>query len=199
VTIRYGAHGPDGAEPVVSDGPFTESAEVIGGLYVLEVADLDEAIELARHIPAAEGVNLHGGAVNGAIELRPLVEWGQEPAPEGLGRYLALLAGPESEADQPGTAAWDEAVAAHGRFAERAGDAVLGGGALHPSSTATTIRVRDGDLQVTDGPFTEATEIIGGLYLLAAASRDEAVALARDIPMGERGLVELRPVVEFDD
>lgn len=189
VTIRYPSDSGRPADAVVSDGPFTESTEVVGGLFVFEVEDLDQATELARHLPAAE---------DGAVELRPLAGWGQDEAPEGRTRYLAFLAGPESPADQPGTPEWDAAVAEHDAFAEAAGDAVLGGGALHPAATATTVRVRSGELLLTDGPFTEAHEIVGGLYVLATTSRDEAVELAQKIPMGAGGIVEVRPVVEFD-
>ena len=191
VTIRY--RGGDGSQPpeaIVTDGPFTETTEVMGGLFVFEVEDLDEAIELARHIPAAQ---------DGAVELRPLAGWGQGDTPDGHDRYLALLAGTENDASQPGTPAWDEGVAAHARFEREAGTAIVGGGALHPAETATTVRVRAGELLLSDGPFTEVTEVVGGLYLLAAPSKEEAVKLGRAIPMDPGGIVEIRPVVSFDD
>ena len=68
-----------------------------------------------------------------------------------------------------------------------AGDAVLAGGALHPIATATTVRVRDGEVLVTDGPFSESAEVVGGFYVLAAADLDAAVALAALIPVDPGG------------
>ena len=120
-----------------------------------------------------------------------------EPAPGS--RYAALIYGKESPADLPGTPEWDAGAAEHGRFGEAAGDAVLAGSALQPVDTTTTVRVRDGDLLVTDGPFSEAAEVVGGFYLLAAPDAGAAVALATQIPVGTGGAVEVRPVVELGD
>ena len=72
-----------------------------------------------------------------------------------------------------------------------------GGEALHPTSTATTVRVRDGQTLTTDGPFAESKEALGGFYLIEAADVDEAIALAARCPGAEYGAVELRPVVDF--
>jgi hypothetical protein len=187
ITIR---RGPEGA--VVTDGVFSEATEVIGGLYVLEAEDLDAATELARHLPAAE---------DGAVELRPLVEWFQEhrSLPEGARRYLALLTGIEDAASHPGTPEWDAGVEAHATFGREGGDRILGGGALHPSEAATVVQVREGDVLLTDGTYAEATEVVGGLYLVWARTRDEAVELGARIPAGATGTVQLRPILEFDE
>jgi hypothetical protein len=75
-----------------------------------------------------------------------------------------------------------------------------GGEALHPTTTATTITVKDGkggDVLLTDGPFAEAKEVLGGFYLIEAADLDEAVAWAVRIPAAWRGKVEVRPVFRF--
>lgn len=69
--------------------------------------------------------------------------------------------------------------------------------ALHPTSTATTIRVRDGQTLTTDGPFIEAKEALGGFYIIEAADLDEAIALAAQCPGASTGAVELRPVIDF--
>jgi hypothetical protein len=185
-TVRH-----DGATVRVTDGPFAETTEVLGGYYVLEAPTLDDAIELARHIPVAH---------QGTVEIRPLAEWIAPPpdnaAPEGTRRYLATMHGPETEADVPGSAAWDAAMPAHQAFGQQAGAAILGGGAVHPAATATSIRLRDGELLVTDGPFAEANEVVGGFYVLR--STDEAVAdLAAAIPVNDGGGVELRPILEL--
>src|SRR6266496_5865091 len=70
-------------------------------------------------------------------------------------------------------------------------------GPLHPTSTATSVRVREGKRVVTDGPFAETREQLGGYYLIEARDLDEAIAIAARIPMARRGTVEIRPVVEI--
>jgi hypothetical protein len=72
------------------------------------------------------------------------------------------------------------------------------GDALQPTTSATTVRVRDGETILTDGPFAETREQLGGYYLIEAASLDEAVDAARRIPGARSGSIEVRPVVVFD-
>jgi hypothetical protein len=170
--------GPDA--PTITDGPFAEAAEVAGGYYVFDAENLDDALELARGIPAAR---------YGAIEVRPIfhtvdAEWSRSDA-----QWLALLLEPPASANVPGSAEWQAEAARHGEFAAAAGDHIIGGAALHEPATATTVRVRDGEVLLTDGPFAESAEIATGLYLLSAADRDEAVKLASMIPASA---VELR-------
>jgi hypothetical protein len=69
---------------------------------------------------------------------------------------------------------------------------------LHPTSTATSIRVRQGKRIVTDGPFAETREQLGGYFLINATDLDEAMGIAARIPMAQRGTVEIRPVIEID-
>jgi hypothetical protein len=66
---------------------------------------------------------------------------------------------------------------------------------LHATATATSVRVREGKRLVTDGPFAETREQLGGFFLIDAADLDEAIAIAARIPMARRGTVEVRPVV----
>ena len=68
---------------------------------------------------------------------------------------------------------------------------------LHPTSTATSVRVREGKRLVTDGPFAETREQLGGYFLIDAKDLDEAIAIAGRIPMARRGTVEIRPVIEI--
>lgn len=70
---------------------------------------------------------------------------------------------------------------------------------LQPTSTATTVRVRGGKRVVTDGPFAETREQLGGYFLVDAGDLDEAIGIAARIPMARRGTVEVRPVVEMAD
>ena len=75
----------------------------------------------------------------------------------------------------------------------------LGGHALNPVSTATTVRVRDGETMVTDGPFAETKEQLGGFYIVDCEDLDQAISAAARIPTAKHGSIEVRPVWEFDD
>jgi hypothetical protein len=70
---------------------------------------------------------------------------------------------------------------------------------LHPIATATSVRVRDGKRIVTDGPFAETKEHLGGYFLIDVASLDEAIEIASRIPGARRGTAEIRPIVELHD
>ena len=113
-----------------------------------------------------------------------------------MGTYMALIFGDETVWE-----AWTEQeitdnATRHRAFAEAAGAAVVGGGELAPSAESRSVRTRGGRQQVTDGPFTEAKEVVGGYYLLEAADLDAAVELARQVPEASAPAtrVEVRPV-----
>jgi hypothetical protein len=91
--------------------------------------------------------------------------------------------------------------AAHGEFGEAAGKAgvYVGGDGLQPSATATTVRVRDGERLLTDGPFAETKEQLGGFYMLECKDLDEALAWAARIPEAKTGSIEVRPVMVYDE
>ncbi len=183
----------DGGKVRVTNGPFIETTEGLGGYYVLDVPTLDDTIELVRHIPAVN---------TGAIEIRPMVQHfdrsqGMAPLGEGEARYIASIHGPETDDDQPGSEGWERMGKVHGEFTEQAGSAVFGGGAVQPSSMATTIKVRDGELLVTDGPYSEAMEVVGGYYLVRGTA-DDAAQVAGRIPVNEGGRIELRQIMELD-
>jgi hypothetical protein len=74
----------------------------------------------------------------------------------------------------------------------------IAGDALQPVATATTVRVRDGKTQVTDGPFAETREQLGGYYLVEAKDLDEATRLAARIPSARWGSIEIRPIMVFN-
>ena len=76
---------------------------------------------------------------------------------------------------------------------------MLGGEALHPTSSATTVRVKSGKRVVTDGPFAETKEQLGGFYLIDVPNLDEALKWAEKIPSADRGPVEVRPVMDFGE
>ena len=73
----------------------------------------------------------------------------------------------------------------------------IGANPLHPISTATSVRVRDGKSLVTDGPFAETREHLGGYFLIDAPNLDEAIRIATRIPGARKGTVEIRPVLEM--
>jgi hypothetical protein len=73
----------------------------------------------------------------------------------------------------------------------------LAAGPLHPTSTATSVRIRDGKRLVTDGPFAETREQLGGYFLIDAKDLDDALDIAGRIPAGKWGTVEIRPVLEI--
>jgi hypothetical protein len=172
--------GPDA--PTVTDGPFAESAEVACGYYVFEAENLDEALALARDIPAAQ---------HGAVEVWPIVHY-MPPTKPLDNNWIALLLEPTANVLTPGTPEWNELAAQHAKFAADAGDRANGGAPLHPPSTATTVRVRDGEVLLTDGPYIEGAEVANGYHILNVADRDEAVKVASMIPATT---VELRQLM----
>jgi hypothetical protein len=114
-------------------------------------------------------------------------------------QYAALIYENEAEAAQPGTPEADEIFQRYMSFTQdiSAEGVNKGGEALYPATSATTVRIRNGELQVTDGPFAETKEQLGGFYLIEAEDLDQAVSIAARIPASETGSIELRPVWDF--
>ena len=111
-------------------------------------------------------------------------------------KFLALIYNDEhlyTDATPQDIAATFEA---HGKFGQAAGEAgvFLGGEGLQPIATATTVRVRDDERMLTDGPYAETKEQLGGYYLVEAKDLDEAVKLAARIPSAVFGSIEVRPI-----
>jgi hypothetical protein len=113
-------------------------------------------------------------------------------------QYALLIYG-----EEPTEAVPEDAMAAemdaYSAFTDhiRGRDAYKGGEALLSITTATTVRVRDGQTLTTDGPFAETKEQLGGFYLVEAADIDEAIAYAAMIPGAAHGSVEVRPVFDW--
>ncbi|BAS54388.1 YCII-related protein [Leptolyngbya boryana NIES-2135] len=111
-------------------------------------------------------------------------------------KYMLLIYSDET--------AWSESEREHG-YAEsiqltqelQAKGQYLGASPLHPVSTATSVRVRDSKRMITDGPFAETREQLGGYFLIDAKDLDEAIAIAGRIPGARVGTVEIRPVLEL--
>jgi hypothetical protein len=109
-------------------------------------------------------------------------------------RYALLICVDEAEyaAMTPDEA--EANSAAYFAFQEEVGSALLGGERLHPVADATTVRVRDGEVLTTDGPFAETKEQMGGFYLVDCKDLDEAIEMASKIPGAKHGSIEVRPV-----
>ena len=111
-------------------------------------------------------------------------------------KYLALIYGKEGAWDELSD---DEKQAVYGEyraFSEAAGDKLVDGAETAASTAATTVRVRDGRTSVSDGPFAESKEQLGGFFVFDCDSLEEALALAKGIPGLDRGAVEVRPAYE---
>ena len=89
-------------------------------------------------------------------------------------------------------------MAEYRAFGKEFAKAILGGNALKPTATATTVTVRDGKRLTTDGPFAETKEQLGGFYLIEAKDLDEAIHVAGKIPGARFGSIEVRPIMTFD-
>jgi len=111
-------------------------------------------------------------------------------------KYLALVYLPESEIQKMSQKEWDDLNAeciVYGDTITKSGHR-LGGEALEPTSTATTVRVRNGKVTTTDGPFAETKEQLAGFYFLEAKDLNEAIQVSSRIPPARLGSVEVRPV-----
>ena len=110
-------------------------------------------------------------------------------------RYLVLIYSEESTSPPP-QERLQEVRTTYRAYTTMLRDraAFVDGDELQPTATATTIRVRDGQTLITDGPFAETKEALGGFYLIEAADLDEAIDLARACPGANWGSIELRPI-----
>lgn len=88
-----------------------------------------------------------------------------------------------------------EIVARHMAFSQGLGAKRIGGAGLKGTATATTVHTRNGKKTVHDGPFAEAREQLGGIYLVDVASLDEAIEIAKRIPLAQDGAIEVRPLL----
>ena len=108
-------------------------------------------------------------------------------------QYIALIHADEDGWEELGDEERQAIYQRYMDFSEK--DQVVGGAELQDTESATTVQVRNGDRLVTDGPYAEVKEALGGFFILECGSIDEACQLAAEIPAAERGAVEVRPVV----
>ena len=111
-------------------------------------------------------------------------------------RYMLLICSDEAQEANPTPQEVEALMAAYGAFHEElaGAGAFIDGARLQPTTTATTVRVREGETLTTDGPFAETKEQMGGFYLIEAKDLDEALAWAAKVPSAQHGSVEVRPL-----
>jgi hypothetical protein len=116
-----------------------------------------------------------------------------------MAQYLLLIYENEKAYENPSPELWNDMMQAHGAFAQavvQQGGKILAGEALQPTTTATSVRGQaPGDTVVTDGPFVETKEALGGFYIVEAADLDQAIDFAKQCPAPAGG-IEVRPVMD---
>lgn len=184
--------------PLVTAGPFAETTEQLGGFYLLDVENLDEAIAVAARLPAAK---------KGTVEIRPLFPIDGLPpehlndntgAATPLKKYMLICYDDEVAWQKAGSealqAAMREAIALTHELESRG--QYLSASPLHPSTAATSVRIRNNKRSVTDGPFAETREVLGGYYLILARDLNEALQIASRHSGAKVGAVEVRQVFD---
>lgn len=181
----------------VTDGPFAETTEQLGGYYIIDVADHNEALAIASRLPPAK---------KGTVEVRPLLSLPDSLSlPEGKTYHPTA-----THAEQPRDymllmyaeeGAWpcEDHAPALAESVElchqlHAVGQYLAAAPLQPPTTAKCVRVRQGNRVVVDGPFPETKEQLGGYFLIRVANLDEAIAIAARLPGARRGTAEIRPL-----
>jgi hypothetical protein len=114
-------------------------------------------------------------------------------------KYLCLIYDDEKKMSQMSKADGDKLMGDYGAFTEdiKKSGKYVGGEALQPVHTATTVRVRSGKMSTTDGPFAETREQLGGCYYINAKDLNDAIQVAAKIPSARTGSIEVRPIQEY--
>jgi hypothetical protein len=179
-------------ETLATDGPFAETKEFMAGLVLMECASLDDAIDAAAKCPISWFQ---------AIEIRPFMaglRLGAEASAFARGDdgpasayLLTMWMGGVPAAPYDDQAVMDEGEAWRQGLEER-GLQILGN-ALQGPDTATTLRVRNGETLLSDGPFTETKEFIAGIDIVRCTDRRQAIELAAAHPIARYHAIEVRP------
>ena len=179
---------PRGGSWVVSDGPFAESREQLGGTYLIEAASLDEAVAWCRRLPPPIG----------HFEVRPAMTGARWRGPvQGKHRYMLLLV---SSRERLAGLRQEEVFRAIDHHYELSLELVTRGRfvssrGLGPDSASRVLHMQDGQCVVTDGPFAETRELVAGYFVVACDSPEEAVEVAKQLCFGIDA-VEVRPIWE---
>ncbi len=115
-------------------------------------------------------------------------------------QYMLLIYSADSAGPVPETPEFGEMMQGYGAFTQevREKGIMVGGDPLQSVATATTVRVREGATETTDGPFAETKEQLGGFYILDCEDLDVAIEYAAKIPSAKWGSIEIRPILVFD-
>lgn len=186
-------------ETIVTDGPFAETREQLGGYFLLDLEHLDEAIAVATKLPPVR---------KGTVEIRPLHPLDglppSRPLPAEGGDaagtpYMLLCYDDEAAWREAGPEAMKAAMLDAVALARELGDSgrYVSASPLHTSEKATCVRVRDGKRTITDGPFAETNEVLGGYYIILADSPEDALRIAARHPGARFGAVEVRPLFDL--
>lgn len=187
-------------QQLVTSGPFAETTEQLGGFFLIDVPNLDDAIAAASRLPSAK---------KGTVEVRPILnleglppedfQSRPEHSERNASRYMMLCYDDEQAWSEAGPAArksaMDEAVQLTHQLHARG--QYQSASPLQPVSMATSVRIRDGRRVLTDGPFAETRECLGGYYLILAKDLNEAIAIAAQHSGARVGTVEVRRVVDL--
>ncbi len=177
-------------ETLVTDGPYAEVKEALGGYFLFECASMDDALELGRAHPRRRARRRRG-----ATGLR-------RPGGGPAVKYAVLIYGDDSTwvdlpDEEKAQLRADEMPAWVTLFEELGkADPNVTGKELDGRDTARVVQVRDGERLVTDGPFAETKEILGGVFLMDLPDLDEAIRVAALIPTAKHGSIEIRPVLQ---
>ena len=186
-----------GGKPVISDGPFAETKEVLAGFDLIDFASRDQAIEFAKKRC------VHDGHVT---EIRPVHDswWAYHgPGTSDAKRFMIMIV-----TDVEALAGWsqtqvDRNVAHHQQVGMeyssqkgvvRGEPLCFSSARLRPNAEALTLRVQGGKSLTSDGPFAETKEAIGGFFIIDCASQEEAVAWAKKVSANSGETAEIRPV-----
>ena len=112
-------------------------------------------------------------------------------------RYMMMICVDEQALDPPVDEGASGVSPEYAAFVEEFGGVIRGGERLRPTTTATTVRVRDGEVLTSDGPFAETKEQVGGYFVVDAKDLDDAIEIASKIPGAAHGSIEVRPIWEM--
>jgi hypothetical protein len=204
----------------VTDGPFTETKDLVAGFWLIQAKSQEEAIEWARRVPFQEG----------EVEIRPLFELEDFPVdpaekPDGWREKEEQMRAAPPPARKPGTIRYmgllkadrdteagvlpdEKLLAAMGAFIEEGvkSGVILSGEGLQPSSKGARVRYSGSKRTVIDGPFTETKELVAGYAIIQVASKEEAIEWTKrfvkvDAPgrLGRESDCEIRRIFEIED
>ena len=184
------AHGArvrsDEGRVLLTDGPFAEAKEVVGGFWIVDVADRDEAIAIAARAPHAR----HGVVDVHLLEARYVFADAGAGTPHLLTFYMVPDLRDPDGSKMREMVAFDEELVRQGTLIETA--------PLADEPPAARVQVRGGQTLVTDGPYAETKEGVGGYSIVRTDDRAAAVDVARRYPHAKWGPVEVREILFFD-